>query len=198
MYDRWPMVVRLSDRVKVEWFKQIGPTGTTGPDEIAVSGIGTVTAARITPRDASIEPFIAVSIYGFWLGAHPSTKSSWGYADASVHRIISDLSTFIGHQYPWRHRILAAGDLNITHGHGEGGNMYWAGRYQTIFDRIEALGLTFVGPQAPYGRQAHPWPDELPRHSKNVPTYCPTSRKPEEAYRQLDYAFASKGFSDSV
>ena len=26
-YDRWPMVVRLSDRVRVEWFRQIGPTG---------------------------------------------------------------------------------------------------------------------------------------------------------------------------
>ena len=28
-YDRWPMVVRLSDRVRVEWFRQIGPTGVT-------------------------------------------------------------------------------------------------------------------------------------------------------------------------
>ena len=26
-YDRWPMVVRLTDRVRVEWFRQIGPTG---------------------------------------------------------------------------------------------------------------------------------------------------------------------------
>ena len=25
LYDRWPMVVRLSDRVDIEWFKQIGP-----------------------------------------------------------------------------------------------------------------------------------------------------------------------------
>ena len=25
-YDRWPMVVKLPDRVRVEWFRQIGPT----------------------------------------------------------------------------------------------------------------------------------------------------------------------------
>ena len=26
LYDRWPMVVKLSNRVEVEWFKQISPT----------------------------------------------------------------------------------------------------------------------------------------------------------------------------
>ena len=25
LYDRWPMVVKLSDRVEVEWFNQVGP-----------------------------------------------------------------------------------------------------------------------------------------------------------------------------
>ena len=25
LYDRWPMVVQLSDRVEVEWFKQVSP-----------------------------------------------------------------------------------------------------------------------------------------------------------------------------
>ena len=47
--DRWPMVVRLSDRVDVEWFKQVGPIAWPKQDEIAVSGIGTIAAARITP-----------------------------------------------------------------------------------------------------------------------------------------------------
>ena len=27
LFDRWPMVVRLSDRVDVEWFRQISPWG---------------------------------------------------------------------------------------------------------------------------------------------------------------------------
>ena len=199
LYDRWPIVVRLSDRVEVEWFKQVGPTWRhPNPDEIAVSGIGTLTVARVTPRDGAIEPFIVISMYGQWLSPHPSTASRWIYADASVHRIISDLSTFIGQANPPKHRILAAGDLNLLYGYGEGGNTYWASRYQTVFDRIEALGLTFIGPQAPNGRQAHPWPDELPGNSRNVPTYNPTSRKPEAATRQLDYVFASQCFSDSV
>ena len=41
LYDRWPMVVRLSDRVKVEWFKQVSTISEVHEDEIAVSGIGT-------------------------------------------------------------------------------------------------------------------------------------------------------------
>ena len=86
------MVVKLSDRVEVEWFKQIGPVWESEPDEIPVSGIGTITAARVTPKDGSIEPFIAVSMYGRWLGPHPSAVGDWIYSDASAHRIISDLS----------------------------------------------------------------------------------------------------------
>src|SRR5690606_10810552 len=81
---------------------------------------------------------------------------SWMYADASTHRLISDLSALIGTQFG--HRILAAGDLNILHGYGDHGSRYWAGRYASCFSRIQALGLTFVGPQAPNGKQAEPWP----------------------------------------
>ena len=44
------MVVRLSDRVEVEWFRQVGPIRETEEDEIAVSGIGTIAAARVIPR----------------------------------------------------------------------------------------------------------------------------------------------------
>ena len=53
LYDRWPMVVRLSDRVDVEWFRQVGPVWHPAEDEIAVSGIGTIAAARVEPRDGS-------------------------------------------------------------------------------------------------------------------------------------------------
>ena len=38
----------------------------------------------------------------------------------------------------------------------------WKGRYATVFDRMAAIGLPLVGPQYPNGRQADPWPDELP------------------------------------
>ena len=117
------------------------------------------------------------------------TGSGWIYADASAHRLISDLSVFLGQQTG--HRVVAAGDLNILHGYGEGGNAYWAARYQTIFQRMEALGLPFVGPQAPNGRRAEPWPTELPLSSDNVPTYHTIRTSPAEATRQLDFVFAS-------
>ena len=198
LFDRWPMVVKLSDQVEVEWFRQVGPISATREDEIAVSGIGTIAAACITPRDEAIEPFIAVSMYARWIRPHPSTSTSWrvGYADGSAHRIISDLSAFIGRQRG--HRILAAGDLNLLYGYGENGSEYWARRYDTVFARMEALGLEYLGPQHPHGRQAQPWPEELPRESLNVPTYCPQGHSPATAQRQLDYAFASRGLDRSV
>lgn len=61
---------------------------------------------------------------------------------------------------------------------------------------MEALGLTFVGPQHPNGRQADPWPDELPRDSANVPTYHTMRSSPAGATRQLDFVFASQSIAD--
>ena len=115
LFDRWAMVVRLSDRVEVEWFKQISPMGVMAQDEIAVSGIGTIAAARVKPKDGSA-PFIAVSMYARWVSPHPDVHSNWIYQDGSAHRIISDLSAFVGSNDPSTHRILAAGDLNMIYG----------------------------------------------------------------------------------
>ena len=58
------MVVKLSDRVEVEWFKRVLPISVVKRDEIAVSGIGTIAAARVIPRDQ--KSFIAVSMYARW------------------------------------------------------------------------------------------------------------------------------------
>ena len=202
LYDRWPMVVKLSDRVEVEWFKQVSPVWGGAPDEIEVSGIGTIAAARVTPKDSSVAPFVAISMYGRWMGPHPSTGSSEIYADASVHRIISDISAFIGHEDTRRHRIIAAGDLNTGHGYaGEPytGDPYWAARDHSVFDRFNAIGMEFMGPQSPNGRQADPTPAGLPPDTLNVPTYYTIAqKKPENAQIQLDYAFASRGFHESV
>ena len=202
LYDRWPMVVRLSDRVDVQWFKQVGPAWRHPEhDEIAVSGIGTITAARVTPRDGSTEPFIVVSMYGQWVGPHPSVKTSWysGYADASVHRIISDLSAFIGHEDTRRHRIVAAGDLNVIHGYDEGGRRYWEARTRSVFERMAAIGLEFMGPQAPNGRQSETLATGEPADSRNVVTFYLPGKKPETGSNlQLDYVFASRGFHESV
>ncbi|MCY4643199.1 MAG: hypothetical protein OXB88_01135 [Bacteriovoracales bacterium] len=198
LYDRWPMVVKLSDRVEVEWFKQVSPISQTLEDEIAVSGIGTIAAARIIPQDDP--PFIVVSMYARWIRPHPSTKSKWGvgFQDSSAHRIISDLSSFIGSTDPGTHRILAAGDLNTILGATDDNSLALPARDRTIMDRMDALGMEFLGPQYPAGRQAHPRPRGLPTDTRNVPTFYTTRQSPKTAQNQLDYAFASHGFHKSV
>ena len=193
--QRWrTAIVRLSDRVKVEWIesRSIAEAGTS---EFAVSIPGTVAAAKVTPPVG--DPILVISMYAQWRVPHESTAGNWIAADGSAHRVISDLSeAFIGRERG--HRIIAAGDLNILHGYGEYGSQYWAARYRTVFDRMEALGLPFAGPQHPNGRQADPWPDELPRDSRNVPTYHTTRQTPETATRQLDFAFASRPLMESI
>ena len=120
--------------------------------------------------------------------------ASKSITDASIHRIISDLSLLVGKQSG--HRIIAAGDLTVWHGYGE--NEYWKRRYDTVFDRMEAIGLPLVGPQHPNGRQADPWPSWLPKDSLNVPTYYNIGGSPATATGQLDFVFASKGMAGSV
>lgn len=198
LFDRWPMVVRLSDRVEVEWFKQVGPTCWTEPDEVAVSGIGTVAVARVSSRDGSIEPFIAISMYARWACPHPSTnRTRWIYSDASAHRIISDLSEFIASTNPRTHRILAAGDLNLIYGSTDPALAIPA-RDLTVTDRMRALGMELLGPWHPSGRQAVPTPYGLPPDTRNVPTYYTTRQSPGTAQNQLDYVFASRGFHEKV
>ena len=192
-WSRRTAIARLSDRVGVKWI-DAAPLVEARSDEFAVSRPGTLTAASVTAP--GIEPFVVVSMYSLWAEPHASTHSGWIVSDASAHRLVSDLSMFIGSQHG--HRIVAAGDLNILHGYGEHGSAYWASRYATVFDRMEALGLAFVGPQHPHGRQAEPWPDELPPDSLNVPTFQSTQQTPESATRQLDFVFASRGMADSV
>ena len=186
-------VVKLTDRVQVEWIEAKG-IDDAGSGELAVSRLGTISAAHVTPLGG--QPFVCVSMYSPWTTPHASTDSSWIVSDASAHRVVSDLSAFVGRESG--HRIVAAGDLNILHGHGEHGSTYWARRYETVFMRMNAMGLLFVGPQAPNGRQADPWPDELPRTSRNVPTYHTNRQTPTTATRQLDFAFASDSFGDSL
>ena len=192
------MVVKLSDRVEVEWFRQVGPISEPREDEIAVSGIGTIAAARVIPREAP--PFIALSMYAQWIKPHTSAVGARPYADGSAHRIISDLTAFIGSINPATHRILAAGDLNVIFGATDDNRVARPARDRTVTDRMAALGMEFLGPRAPAGGgQASPTPPGLPRDTANVPTYYPAaSETTETASLQLDYAFASRGFHERV
>ena len=191
---RWrAAVVRLTNRVQVDWLLPV-PIDRAVPGDLPVSRRGTLAAAEVAEPDGV--RFTVVSMYGLWERSHRSTGSGWIYADASVHRLISDISPLIGKQSG--HRLLAAGDLNILYGYGEHGSAYWASRYATVFDRMSALGLVLVGPQAPAGRRAEPWPDELPRISNNVPTYYTSRQTPVTATRQLDFVFASGNIADRI
>ena len=196
--DRVAKVVRLSDRVRLEWFRQVGPISSVKENEIAVSGIGTIAAARVIPLEGDLAPVVAVSMYARWVRPHPSTESKWsvGYSDGSAHRIISDLSAFIGDADPASHRLLAAGDLNMVEGTQSGKPRDLEERNQGVFSRMDALGLELVRLD---GRQATPRPAYLPADTRNVPTYYTTAeRRAERATKQLDYVFASKGFHRGV
>jgi endonuclease/exonuclease/phosphatase family metal-dependent hydrolase len=163
------------------------------PGELATSRAGSF-AAAIVDVPSSGERITLISMYSVWENRHLEVGGDNIFADASAHRLISDISSLVTKQRG--HRIIAAGDLNCLYGYGEEGRRYWRDRYETIFERFRALGVPFIGPQAPHGRQAQPWPTELPPESLNVPTYYTSRQKsPENATRQLDFVFASAGLA---
>lgn len=184
-------VARLSNQVRVDW-----RNATSIPDanyhELHVSRPGTLAIADVQDL-ATGERITVASVYAAWERPAGKQKHSWIYADASAHRLISDLSALIRTEKG--HSIIVSGDWNILHGYGDWGRTYWAGRYQTVFDRMEALGLPFAGPQYPNGIQADPWPQELPTDSRDVPTFKP---KTGPATRQLDFVFASESLHDRL
>ena len=195
--ERWCKIVKLSDRVDIEWFRQVSPISMPSEDEIAVSGIGTIAAARVIPQGG--QPFIAVSMWARWMLPHISTGSKWriGMPDVSAHRIISDISGFVGDYDPSRHHIVAAGDLNIVY--NPGGADWDGSRDQSVWSRMNAIGLEYMGPRYPNGRRATRQRKGLAPDSPNVPTYYTTHEKtPEAASQQLDYAFASRGFHKEI
>ena len=123
---------------------------------------------------------------------HPITGSprSVGASDVSAHRIISDLSAFIGHVDPSKHRILAAGDLNMIYG-ANAGSLSLVDRERTVWARREALGLEFIGPQLPNGRPVNSPQPGVHDDTKNVPTYRTTWQSPADANCQFDDAIES-------
>ena len=63
---------------------------------------------------------------------------------------------------------------------------------------MAALGLEFMGPQAPSGWQADTRAVGEPEDSRNVVTYLPGKNPQTASNNQLDYVFASRGFHESV
>lgn len=184
-------IARVTDAVQLEPVLTGDMTGTDA-QALVLSRAGTITAANLTANGEHL--FTAASVYSPW--ERPVGRNEPCWADGSAHRILSDLAPILWDQR--RRPVVVAGDWNILFGYGEHGDVSFAQRYQTVFDRAESLGLRFVGPQHPNGRQADPWPEELPKASRCVPTFHHSQQKPETATRQLDFVFASSGIADKV
>jgi hypothetical protein len=108
--QRWrTAIVKLSTRAEVQWIEAKLLADAHG-SELGVSRPGTLAAALVTPHMG--EPFIAISAYGSWEASHPMANANFIYADASVHRLISDLSVFVSKRAA--KSVLVAGDLQHT------------------------------------------------------------------------------------
>lgn len=184
-------IARLSDAVRLQPVLTGNMVGTNS-SALVLSRSGTLTVADIIVDDEAV--FTVASLYSPW--ERPLGRDGPCWADGSAHRLLSDLAPLLWDQR--RHPVVISGDWNILFGYGEHGDEGFARRYQTIFERADSLGLEFVGPQHPNGRQADPWPDELPKESRCVPTFHHSQQKPETATRQLDFVFASKPLANKV
>jgi len=184
------VVARLSDRVSLDERPTAAVHEAKGQADWSVSRAGTIAAADVSIDGQQI--LTAVSVYAPW--EYPN-RGEGAWADGSAHRILSDLAPLC---WPAGHRVVVAGDWNILFGYGEHGSETFKNRYRTVFERAEALGLRFVGPQHPNGRLAHPWPVELPPESKCVPTFHHSRQTPATATRQLDFVFASDSIAPRV
>jgi hypothetical protein len=92
-------IINISNSAKLEWLTTALPDVQS--DELGVSRLGTLAEAIVTP--CAGEPFVAVSAYALWERSHNLAKRDFIYANASVHRLISDLSVFAGKKIWSRH-----------------------------------------------------------------------------------------------
>ena len=126
--------IRLRERRPVPLARApYGAFAATHPGQFAVVDVELPDGSRIT----------VVSLYGIW---ERMADSGDLYADATLHRAISDLAVVF--QERGADRILVGGDLNVWHGYrGEG----WPQRCNGVFERFAAYGLELIGPFRPDG-----------------------------------------------
>lgn len=182
---QWRTAIAVRDAAGLQ-VSEVPLAGLHDPDEgaIGVSRSGSISAVTVTQGGGS--PVTVVSVYARW-----ESSSGVIYADANAHRILSDLAVLLTDPNSTPD-LIVAGDWNLLYGYNEGGwPAYWKHRYDTVFARAAALGLTYLGPQSPHGRQADPWPIELPFDSLCVPTFHSNRQSPATATRQLDHVFAT-------
>ena len=184
-------VVRLSRRVALHG-RSLRDPADGDVAALGASRVGSLTVADVHRGEEYL--FTVASAYANWESS--ADRSDLIFADGSAHRLLSDLSVLITGRS--KERLVIAGDFNILHGYGEHGDAYWGQRYQNVFDRAEAMGLVYCGPEHPNGRQADPWPDELPTTSRNVPTFRHSRQSVEDASRQMDFVFATSNLAGDI
>jgi exonuclease III len=184
-------VVQLSDRVTLR------PRSLREPADGDTAALGASRSGSLTVADVIRNgEYLCTVASGYANWESSADRDDLIFADASAHRLLSDLSSLVTGRKG--ERLLLAGDFNILHGYGEHGDTYWGKRYQSVFDRAEAMGLRYVGPQHPNGRQASPPPSELPEDSLDVPTFRHSRQTVEGASRQMDFVFATSELASLI
>ena len=151
-------VVALTDRVEVEWLRS-GRVGEERPKGLAVSRRGTLAVATVNAP--GYEAFFIASMYarlGKLTRADSGGLDLFGRVSSPAHLRLVCVHRH-GASTPHSHRRRSQHPPRSR----RAWKRYWAGRYESMSARMEALDLPFIGPQSPNGRQADPWPDELPR-----------------------------------
>ena len=196
-------VARLSDRVELDWFKRVLPSKEPEYDEIPVSGMGTVAAARVRERDSDREPFFAVSMSTEWLTPHPSTGSKWGSA-IRTPRPIGSFRTCPRSSGTKTHRLTASWRRATS----TSSTARWTPtRTRSRPGTARSSSGCVRWASNSWGRgtrrdgalnQRRRVCCRTPRMSRLfIPVH--TGEPPaKSAWNQLDYVFASKGFHESV
>ena len=152
------------------------------PGQFAVADIVLSNQERVT----------VVSLYGMWDRLRDGGDL---YADASLHRAISDLTVLFADRPGGN--IVVAGDLNIWHAYDRATSIknwsaHWADRFRLVFERLATHGLELVGP---FREDAQPPLERCPCNGgdqcRHVNTYL-FNRNPKNVPYQNDFVFATK------
>lgn len=162
----------------------VQPLAASPYGDVAASHPGQFSAATVS--GPGMPDVLVISLYGLW---DTMTDNGDIYAEASLHRAISDLTPLL--QARRHQRVILAGDFNIYRNWSTADRI-WGPRYDTVFDRLAAYGLRYAGPQ----READKPPlagcrCRLGESCTHVQTYRHQRKQTATPY-QDDYFFASE------
>lgn len=153
--------------------------GQGGGEILESSHPGQFTAIRVPFGTGSL---VLVSLYAIWKGP---------FADATLHRAISDLTPLLGKGT----EMLVMGDMNVFRGYTLGDGDSTLKRYNAVFDRFESLELHLLGPFGAEPLAGCPCSDGS--DCRHVRTYRHLNKVDSPAL-QLDFAFGTPGLGRSM